>query len=259
MTDVTRLYIFLCGFEILRKTVSTRDRGGRFVMSEPVCCYLIETASELLLFDTGLNSDNINDPERRARFYPESVFLRTPVVLPEHELLAQLKEIGVAPGDIGHVILSHSHCDHTGNLKAFRHAKVSIQRQEYEHAFGDNGDLAVFRSDFDFPDMNWHIVDGDWDVLPGVRALLTRGHKPGHQSLVVELPKSGTKVLAADAGDLAENFEDEILPGESVDDVAALESIRKLKRVAAETGGEIVLLHDPDFIQRARLAPQFYD
>ncbi|MCG8547174.1 MAG: N-acyl homoserine lactonase family protein [Alphaproteobacteria bacterium] len=259
MTEVSRLYIFLCGFEILPKTVSTRGRGARFIMSEPVCAYLIETANELLLFDTGINSDNIRDPARRARYYPEDVFLRTPVVLPEHELLPQLEAVGVAPKDIGHVILSHSHCDHTGNLEAFRHAKVSIQKLEYDHAFGDNGDAAVFRSDFDFPDMDWHIVDGDWSVLPGVRALLTRGHKPGHQSLVVDLPKCGTKILAADVGDLAENFEQEILPGESVDDAAALASIRKLKRVAAETGGEIVLFHDPDYIQRVRLAPAFYD
>ncbi len=259
MTEASRLYIFLCGYEILPKTVSTRDRGARFIMSEPVCAYLIETAGGLVLFDTGINSDNINDPERRAHYYPEDVFLRTPVVLPEHELLPQLDAVGVAPDDIGHVILSHSHCDHTGNLKDFRHAKVSIQRLEYEYAFGNNNDPAVFRTDFDFPDINWNIVDGDWDVVPGVRALLTRGHKPGHQSLVVDLPKSGTKVLAADAGDLTENFEQEILPGESVDDAAALASIRKLKRVAEETGGEIVLLHDPDFVQRARLAPDFYD
>ena len=259
MTEVSRLYIFLCGFEILRKTVSTRDRGARFIMSEPVCVYLVQTANQLLLFDTGINSDNINDPARRARYYPEDTFVRPPVVLPEHELLPQLQAVGVAPGDITQVILSHSHCDHTGNLKDFRHAKVSIQRLEYEHAFGDNEDKAVFRSDFDFPDMNWHIVGGDWEVLPGVRGLLTRGHKPGHQSLVVDLPNSGTKILAADAGDLAENFEQEVLPGESVDDAAALASIRKIKRVAAETGGEIVLFHDPNFIQQARLAPAFYD
>lgn len=35
MTDVSRLYIILCGYEILPKTVSTRDRGARFIMSDP--------------------------------------------------------------------------------------------------------------------------------------------------------------------------------------------------------------------------------
>ena len=44
-----------------------------------------------------------------------------------------------------------------------------------------------------------------------------------------------------------------------MDDAAALENIRRLKAIAAETGGELVPLHDPGFVQRARLAPDHYD
>jgi len=259
MTDVLKLYIILCGFEILPKTVSTKDRGARFIMSEPVCAYLLETRRGLVLFDAGINMANLTDRQRRDRYYPETVFIAPPVVLPHHELLPQLEAIGVKPRDVGHVILSHTHCDHAGNLHAFRHARVSIQRLEHAYAFGNHGNAAVFNSDFDFPDMRWDIVDGDWAVMPGLDAILTRGHMPGHQSLVVRLPNSGVKILVADAGDLAENFEDEVLPGESVDDDAALASIRRLKRIARETGGEIVLFHDPNYVQRIRLAPEFYD
>ena len=67
------------------------------------------------------------------------------------------------------------------------------------------------------------------------------------------------KVLTADAGDLWENFEDEVIPGESCDDVAALASIRKLKAIARERAGELILLHDPVRVQTLRLAPEFYD
>ena len=44
-----------------------------------------------------------------------------------------------------------------------------------------------------------------------------------------------------------------------MDDAAALASIRRLKAIARDTGGELVPLHDPGFVQTARLAPLFYD
>jgi N-acyl homoserine lactone hydrolase len=87
----------------------------------------------------------------------------------------------------------------------------------------------------------------------------TRGHTAGHQSAVVELPNSGTIVLPFDAGDLQENFDDEILPGESVDDAAAMAAIRRLKAITAESGGRMILFHDPVAIQATTLAPAFYD
>lgn len=259
MTLARKLTILLLGYEIIPKTVSTRDRGGRFVMAEPICAYLIETARGHVLFDTGVNTDNIRDPVRREEYFMSRGWLAPPIVLPEHDFLAQLAAVGVAPGDIENVVLSHVHCDHTGHLKHLRHADIWIQRIEHDFAFSDHGNLAVFNDDFDFPDMRWRIVDGDFELMPGIEGIFTRGHMPGHQSLVVTLPKSGVKVLTADAGDLWENFEEEVLPGESCDDVAALASIRKLKAIAKERSGELILLHDPVRVQKLKLAPEFYE
>ncbi|MDR6755127.1 N-acyl homoserine lactone hydrolase [Mycoplana sp. BE70] len=259
MTLVSKITVLLLGYEIIPKTVSTRDRGARFVMSEPICAYLIETERGFVLFDTGVNVDNIRDPVRRESLFMSRGWLAPPIVLPEHDFLAQLSAVGVSPAAISDVVLSHVHCDHTGNLKHLRHARIWIQRLEHEFAFSNHGNLAVFNDDFDFPDMKWQIVDGDWELMPGIEGVYTRGHMPGHQSLVVTLPKGGVKVLTADAGDLWENFEDEVLPGESCDDVAALASIRKLKAIAEARSAELILLHDPVRVQTLRLAPEFYD
>ena len=259
MTLARKITVLLLGYEVIPKTVSTRDRGARFVMAEPICAYLIETEHGLVLFDTGVNVDNIRDPVRRESLFMSRGWLAPPIVLPEHDFLAQLAAIGVSPADIGDVVLSHVHCDHTGNLKHLRHARIWIQRLEHEFAFSDHNSPAVFNDDFDFPDMQWQIADGDWQLMPGIEGIFTRGHMPGHQSLVVTLPKGGVKVLTADAGDLWENFEDEVIPGESCDDVAALASIRKLKAIARERAGELILLHDPVRVQALRLAPEFYD
>ncbi len=64
MTSVRRLYVLLCGFEILPKTVSTRGLGGRFILSEPVCVYLLDTDRGWVLLDAGLNPANGRDRVR---------------------------------------------------------------------------------------------------------------------------------------------------------------------------------------------------
>lgn len=257
MTDVSRLFVMLCGYEVIPKTLSTRGRGEDIVLAAPVCAYVMETRMGWVLFDTGINTDNLVDPARVWDRFMRHGWLSPPIVLPQHDLLSQLDRIGLRPRDIAHVVLSHTHCDHTGNLKHFRHAPVWIQKLEHDYAFGAHGNYAVFNDDFDFPDIDWRVVDGDWQMMAGLRGILTRGHMPGHQSLVVDLP-SGTKILTADVGDLAENFRDEVLPGESCDDDSALASIRRLKAIAAETKGELILLHDPAQVQQLRLAPEFY-
>ena len=258
MTSIRRLYVLLCGYEVIPKTISTRDTGGRFVLSEPICTYLLDTDAGWVLLDAGVNPDNIRDPERARRYYLDRN-ITLPIVRPQHEMEHQFAEIGIGFGDVRHVILSHLHFDHSGYLRHFTHARTSIQRREYDFALSGKTSYAYIPSDYDGPGFDWHLVDGDWQAQPGLALLDTRGHTHGHQSAVVELPNSGTVVLPFDAGDLRENFDLETLPGESCDDVAALAAIRRLKRIVAESGGQMILFHDPVEIQTTRLAPAFYD
>jgi N-acyl homoserine lactone hydrolase len=251
---VNRLAVLLCGYEILRKSDSTRGRGGRLVFASPITAYLLDTAAGLALVDAGVNAEVIRDPGLREEYYGRHGYM-PPVVHPEHELLAQLTQLGVAPRDVGLVLLTHMHMDHTGNLKHFRHATVAVQRREHAHAFGPHHSPAWFPIDYDLG-LRWDLRDGDWEPLPGVRALATYGHTPGHQSFLVELP-SGPTLIVGDVGDLAENFADEVLPGEASDDGEALASIRRVKRVAAERGARLLIGHDPAVIHAAPLAPEW--
>jgi N-acyl homoserine lactone hydrolase len=257
MTAVKRLFVLLCGFEILPKTISTRDRGARFILSEPVCAYLLDTHSGWILLDAGLNPDNLEDPLRR-----EACFLQygmtPPIVRAAHRLEKQLADIGIGFENIHHVILSHLHFDHCGYLRHLTHAQISVQRREHAAAFGSPGP-AYIRSDYDDARLRWDLRDGDWQAAPGVTLLDTRGHTAGHQSALIELPNTGPVILPFDVGDLQENFDEELLPGESCDDEAALRAIRRLKALRLAREAQMLLFHDPVAIQSMRLTPEFYD
>jgi N-acyl homoserine lactone hydrolase len=90
-THVSRLFVLLCGFEILPKTVSTRGRGGRFILSEPVCAYLLDTRGGWVMLDAGMNPANGRDPTRKQdEFYSRN--LNAPVIRDDHLMERQLAQ-----------------------------------------------------------------------------------------------------------------------------------------------------------------------
>ena len=105
----------------------------------------------------------------------------------------------------------------------------------------------MFRVDYDDPRIDWRITDGDAELAPGVTAVLTSGHTPGHQSFVVDLAGGGGYVFAFDAANLTRNCEHEIAVGGLIDATPeeSVEQIRKLKRLAAERGYQLIPGHDP--------------
>jgi N-acyl homoserine lactone hydrolase len=256
-TDVRRLFVVLCGFEILPKSISTRDRGRRFILSEPVCAYLLDTTRGWVLLDAGLNPANGRDASRmQERFWRHG--MTAPVIREMHLLERQLGDLGVSFADIGHVILSHLHYDHCGYLSHFAHARISLQRREHTLAFSAQAGPGYFRDEYDDPRLQWDLHDGDWEAMPGLRLLDTRGHTDGHQSALVVLPETGAVILPFDAADLRENWDEEVLPGECCDDAAALGAIRRLKDLEKETDGTTLMFHDPVAIQAMKLAPEGY-
>jgi N-acyl homoserine lactone hydrolase len=256
-TRVRRLFVILCGFEILPKSISVRGADPRFILSEPVCVYLLDTEDGWVLLDAGLNPDNGRSAVRvRERF--GRLGLVPPVIRDAHLLEPQLRAIGVTAADIKHVVLSHLHYDHGGCLAQFRHAIVWIQRREFEHAFGPDPGFPYFRDEYAIPGLQWQLCDGDWELMPGLRFIDTRGHTEGHQSALIGLPETGTVILPFDAGDLQENFDREVLPGESCDDAAALASLLRIKTLAAQLRATVLFFHDPVALQAMRLSPDCY-
>jgi glyoxylase-like metal-dependent hydrolase (beta-lactamase superfamily II) len=130
---------------------------------------------------------------------------------------------------------------------------VHAQRRELEYGLSNHPEPerhAIVRVDFDDPRIDWVLADGEAEIAPGITAVPTYGHTPGHQSFVVELDPSvggGGFVFAFDAADLTENIEHELPIGGfiDVDPAETVEPIRRLKKLASEKGYELVPGHDP--------------
>lgn len=217
----------------------------------PVTCYLIRSTDGVVLFDTGVSPRAVPGLLRRdplARFSDE-------------DLLAQrLDTLGLEPSDVDLVVLSHLHFDHAGGADIFPDSELVAQKDEYAYAQYPAPFFADFyyKKNFDLPGYKWRLLDGDTELLPGITALRSDGHTPGHQSLLVELPETGPVILAGDCCYWQRSIDDEVPPGVVWDPTRAMHSIKRLKTLARLTGGRIFPSHDPAFWARAIKAPDAY-
>jgi len=235
---IKSLHVLHCGSQPTDKgaVLTYRVDLGKIVET-PMRSFLIKTDEGNILFDTGISPEIVESLRALGRQFNVT----------EKDLLPQrLAEIGITPEDVSTVFMSHLHYDHSGFLKAFPHAEVIIQRAEYSFAFNPPSYVEgiYVRSDFDIPGLKWRLIDGDEFLMPGITAVLTAGHSPGHQSLMVELPQSGSIILTGDCAFLSENMEKEIIPGIFYNPVDAFYSIKKLKLLAQLKNAQLLYSHD---------------
>jgi N-acyl homoserine lactone hydrolase len=217
----------------------------------PVTCYVVRTADAVVLFDTGISPRALPGLVRTdplARFEESDL------------LIHQLDAVGLEPGDVDLVVLSHLHFDHAGGADIFRSSELVVQKDEYAYAHYPAQFLAAFyyRKNFDLPGYRWRLLDGDAEIVPGVTVLRSDGHTPGHQSLLVELPETGPVILAGDSCYWQRSIDEELPPGVVWDPTRAMHSIKRLKTLARLTGGRIFPSHDPVFWASAIKAPDAY-
>lgn len=252
-SGVRRIVLLTLGWEDLPKSVSVHGAPGDIRLREPVPGVLLQTDGGWVLLDTGFNTALIRDPYLRRRYYP-SVEYQPILPGPGEPIEESLSDIGIDVDDIAVVAVSHLHTDHAGGLKLFAgKVPVHAQRREVEYGLANHPEPerhAIFRVDFDDPSIDWHLADGEAEIAPGITAVPTYGHTPGHQSFVVELDESvggGGYVFAFDAADLTENIEHELAIGGfiDVDPADTVEPIRQLKRLAEEKGYPLIPGHDP--------------
>jgi N-acyl homoserine lactone hydrolase len=260
MTAVRKLWPLLTATHRYEKTLSTRNRGAGTMIDAPVLAYLIETTQGRILYDVGCDYAKIADPKKRSQWYDPAVFaFGAPAMREDQRLPAWFARLGLKATDIDAVFLGHLHFDHAGGLCDVAGCEIHVQHDELVSARKCE-DVGYFPDDFT-DDYHWKVMHGEYELMPGIRAISSPGHTAGHMSLFIELPKGPPVILCGDAADLTENIEDEIAPGLCWRDQEslALDSIRKLKRLAHDEGAQLWPNHDMTFWRKLRHFPKFHE
>ena len=211
--------------------------------------YLIRTNhGKHILIDTGVPSDIPLPPN----FPP-----------PENEkpVLEHLADLNLRPCAIDTVISTHFDFDHCGHHDAFPRAEFIVQRSHLTLARSGHPRFATARSHWDFPGARYRQIDGDKAILPGITVLETPGHCPGHQSVLIRLPKAGPVLLAIDAVVLERLFTVDRKSWPTDDDESQLRaSTQKLLDIVKnQNAGLTVFGHDGIQWRSLRKSPSFYD
>ena len=113
-----------------------------------------------------------------------------------------LNDANITPEEIDTVIYTHLHNDHAGFSYLFENARIIVQKKEWETILNPLPVMLV-RRDYDLeviPELkntNLLLIDGDLDIVDGVRVFTTPGHTPGSQSVAVNT-KRGVVALVGD-------------------------------------------------------------
>ena len=244
-----QLIPFVLGYEPIPESMSIAGGDPHRFLLEPVTAAAVVYADGWVLLDSGFNIDTIRDPVERATHFNYASY--TAVVPPGDPLLDQVAASGLDWSALAGCAISHVHLDHTGGLRFLVDGPpVFLQRDEWQFASTVAGlQDAVFVDDFLRSGLDIVLIDGDTEFAPGLTALDTKGHTPGHQSFAIEVPDV-TIVLACDAADLRENITGCRPCGTMADPRQAPDAeraIRRLHDLGGQYGVQVWPGHDPDW------------
>jgi len=193
---------------------------------------LVKTGADNILIDTGIG----DLPDEFRKYYK--------VDRPQ-TLVQSLASEGLSPEDISIVINTHLHVDHCGNNQLFTNAKFYVQETELNYAYNPHRFLkgGYIRQLFD--GLKYVTLSGDSEIVPGIEVILTSGHTPGHQCVLVDIPegKPGKKyIYCGDESPLEENLIKRNITGILYSQVKSLEAIDRLRSF----DGKFIYSHDRD-------------
>jgi N-acyl homoserine lactone hydrolase len=219
-----------------------QTRCGEVVWA-PAFAWLIIGLDKPLLVDTGFRS--VED----ARAMQGLVARRSS----SQTVGAQLARHGLEAADIGYIVHTHLHMDHSGQDHLFANARIFVQRKELQNAAAPNifprpfyDHLNIARLIFELKD-RVEILDGEQELFSGMRLVDMPGHTPGHQAIYVTT-NSGLTIIAGDAAmRVKENVRKGIIPGFFDNMSDTMIGLRRLAREKAQ----ILASHDADAYQTA--------
>lgn len=155
----------------------------------PSFIFLITSENgEHIIVDTGFDLSHIPGPDSSG------------IKNEEHRIPVILERLGIDPASVKKVIQTHLHWDHAAGIKFFPNAEIYVQAEEIHGLFS----LREYE-ETSFAPRHWlhaldrfRLVNGDEQIMPGLRLLQTGGHTAGHQGVRIE-GKDKSIVLIGDS------------------------------------------------------------
>jgi len=247
---VQQLYVLDCGQNVGKDQSRWSpgvNEGKAIEFSDN--CYLVRHDKGLLLWDTGVPDAVAAMPDGMVVANGAITYRRVKT------LAAQLEQLGVKPTGITHVAVSHTHGDHVGNIALFPSSMVLIQAAEYDWAMAGPNKPAFSTT------QTIKKLEGDHDVFGdgSVTIVSTPGHTPGHQSLLVQLPKTGWLLLSGDAVHFQDNWTHKRVPQMNFNRDQTLASLQRIAALLEERKAQLWINHDKQQSARLRYAPAYYE
>lgn len=166
-----------------------------------------------------------------------------------------LAALGIAPGNVTDIVVTHVHWDHVDGVDLFPNARIWLQRDEYEYYVRDDGNQRAI--DPDDAKMlaelraagRVALVDGDGrEIIPGITVYTGGKHTYASQYVGVRTA-AGTVVVASDNCYLYENLERRAAIAQTLDAASNLAAQDRMRQLAGEMR-LIVPGHDPAVFER---------
>ena len=200
--------------------IMTYQKGYGKRIYLPIYVFYLEGGDQKILVDTGMEEFMV----------PPGAAEDTNLKIMEFE--EALATVNLKPEDVDIVIQTHLHNDHCENTYKCTNAKVYVQQAELDFFKSPHPLDHRYYSDL-LDESEVVTVEGDREIAPGIRVILTPGHTPGGQSVAVETDR-GPAVITGFCCN-AENFPSvgpAVTPGVHINAIEAYESAQRVRELA---------------------------
>lgn len=240
--SIYQIHPLVVGTKVFDKGMMTyqHDYGKPYAI--PIYCWYLEGRGPKILVDTGEMGPIISE-DRESRIGGKI-----------HTFEDALAQFELTPEQIDIVIHTHLHNDHCENDCKCTNATFFVHRKELDHMHDPHPLDFRYNEDFitDVEENNQlHILDGDREIVPGIRVVHTPAHTEGGMSVEVATTRGNAIITGFCVIDENFNPPKEVLgrqmevipPGTHVNVYEAYGIIKKVK----ERADILLPLHEPRF------------